>query len=97
MSRRRTLGLAAATSLVVALGAYGASTALAAGTIPTHQPTPSTSTAPTASSSRDAMIGQCVHAMPTDDRASAQQDMQQMMNTGPDSSTNSMMDGGSGS
>lgn len=86
MTKRRTIGLAAATALLGGLGTYGAATASAT---PSAEARPST----TQSSERDgradagSMIRHCTDQLPAADRAEARQLMKNMMSEGMMSGT----------
>ena len=104
MSRRKTIGLAAASAMLAGLGAFGATAAYAASSSPSPQPAPSGSPTATrtATSSTDAMIRHCTNQLPAGERANAREQMQKMMTTGDNTATNpmtnnSMMGGSPGS
>jgi hypothetical protein len=93
-TRRRTLAVAAATTLLAGLGAYGATTAFAA---PSHPSSRSAATATATVSpaadgkNTDTMIRQCVSHLPAKDRAAVKKQMREMMSGHDSTSMNGMM------
>ncbi|MFF4550762.1 hypothetical protein [Streptomyces sp. NPDC001435] len=97
MIKRRTLAVAAATTLLSGLGAYGAATAFASPSDPTPQPTSSATASPKSDGmDRDAMIRHCTKGLPAGERASAERHMREMLSAHGSEAEHSQMDDHSG-
>ena len=92
--RRRTLAVAAATTLLAGLGAYGATTAFASSShsSPGSAATATATVSPAADGKNaDAMIRQCVSHLPAKDRGAVEKQMREMMSGHNSTSMNGMM------
>lgn len=90
--RRRTLAVAAATTLLAGLGAYGATTAFASSSHPSPGSAATATVSPAADGKNaDAMIRRCASHLPAKDRGAVEKQMREMMSGHHGTSTNGMM------